>query len=338
MDAHKALITDIFNNSTLIEVPFFQRSYVWKEDLWSRLLEDMEYVMKTRRSHFLGSIILKAGRDPKPGEKFTSCRTIVDGQQRLTTFLIFLKVLCMKQGQTLFFDHQFRIMGQMIALHHGKNDVEAFEKIMEVEKPVVQSNPAPESRVIEAYNYFVNNIDATKLDIMTIIMNDLYYEDIKNGQSSAMVYIVYVLDSDSDNIPIQTIESNKTWDVDIELDVLDELIEESERDNSFLPSSKEEYFDATERMEEIRMEHHRSIQKDEDKEGFERIVQMTGIREQKSAMIGGFECHFCFAKMSDDEYIIVYQKETRISDIIDKEDEWKQFQHRLWRIHGSPLQ
>ena len=28
MDAHKALITNIFNNSTLVEVPFFQRSYV----------------------------------------------------------------------------------------------------------------------------------------------------------------------------------------------------------------------------------------------------------------------------------------------------------------------
>lgn len=33
MDAHKALITDIFNNSTQIEIPFFQRAYVWQEDL-----------------------------------------------------------------------------------------------------------------------------------------------------------------------------------------------------------------------------------------------------------------------------------------------------------------
>lgn len=171
MDAHKALITDIFNNSTLVEVPFFQRSYVWKEDLWSRLLEDMEYVMRTRRSHFLGSIILKAGRSPQPGDKFSSCRTIVDGQQRLTTFLLFLKVLCMKQGQTVFFDHQFRIMGQMIALRHGKNDVDAFEKVMAATDPLELPNSVPESRVIEAYNYFVKNIDETKLDIMTIIMN-----------------------------------------------------------------------------------------------------------------------------------------------------------------------
>ncbi len=171
MDAHKAQITNIFNNATLVEVPFFQRSYVWKEDLWSRLIDDMEYVVKTNKPHFLGSIILKEGRKPLPGEAFTDCRTVVDGQQRLTTFLIFLKVLYLKLNQTVMFDFQFRIMGQMIALRHGKNDIQAFEKVMSVTKPEVLDNPEPASRIIEAYNYFVNNIDETKMDIMKILMN-----------------------------------------------------------------------------------------------------------------------------------------------------------------------
>ena len=171
MDAHKALITNIFNNSTLVEVPFFQRSYVWKDDLWSRLIEDMEYVVKTKKPHFLGSIILKEGRKPQAGEQFADCRTVVDGQQRLTTFLIFLKVLCLKLNQTVMFDYQFRIMGQAIALRHGKNDVDAFEKIMATTTAAVIDNPAPGSRIIEAYNYFVEHIDETKLDIMTVIMN-----------------------------------------------------------------------------------------------------------------------------------------------------------------------
>lgn len=137
MDARKALITDIFNNSTLVEVPFFQRSYVWKEDLWSRFLEDMEFVVKTDKPHFLGSIILKTGKKPLPGEFYSSCKTIVDGQQRLTTFLIFMKVLCMKLKQTDYFDIQFRIMGKDIALRHGKNDIESFERIMASKEPVI---------------------------------------------------------------------------------------------------------------------------------------------------------------------------------------------------------
>lgn len=171
MDAHKALITNIFNNSTLVEVPFFQRSYVWKEDLWGRLLEDMEFVVKTKKPHFLGSIILKEGRKPRQGENFADCRTIVDGQQRLTTFLIFMKVLCLKLGQTALFDCQFRIMGQMIALRHGRNDIQAFEKVMTLSKAEIIDNPEPASRIIGAFNYFVEHIDESKLDIMTIFVN-----------------------------------------------------------------------------------------------------------------------------------------------------------------------
>ena len=53
MDAHKALIQDIFNNGTLIEVPFFQRSYVWKDDLWQRLLDDMEFIVNAGRVTYL---------------------------------------------------------------------------------------------------------------------------------------------------------------------------------------------------------------------------------------------------------------------------------------------
>lgn len=176
MDAHKALITNIFNNSTLVEVPFFQRSYVWKEDLWARLLEDMEYVVEARKPHFLGSIILKEGRKPVVGDNFSACKTVVDGQQRLTTFLIFLKVLCMKMNQTVMFDYQFRIMGQAIALRHGKNDIEAFEKVMATTSAEMIDNPAPGSRIIEAFNYFVKNIVETKLDIMTILMNTQFVQ------------------------------------------------------------------------------------------------------------------------------------------------------------------
>ncbi len=45
MDANKALISNIFNGFTVVEVPFFQRAYVWKEDLWARFLEDMEFIV-----------------------------------------------------------------------------------------------------------------------------------------------------------------------------------------------------------------------------------------------------------------------------------------------------
>ena len=120
------------------------------------------------------------------------------------------------------------------------------------------------------------------------------------------------------------------WDEDVDLDYLDELVSESIQNASFEAGSKDEFFDAVQAMENIRREHvYVSIT--EEKEGFNYIVQKTGIREQKCAEIRGFECHFCEAKASDEEYIIVYQRNTHIREIIDDEEAWAGFQRDLYR-------
>ena len=59
MDAGKRLINDLFNGNRTIFIPFFQRSYVWKEEQWERFLADMEMVSEEKRTYFLGSVILK---------------------------------------------------------------------------------------------------------------------------------------------------------------------------------------------------------------------------------------------------------------------------------------
>lgn len=43
MEAKEALLPDdIFKTGRLLEVPFYQRSYVWGEDEWARLLDDLK--------------------------------------------------------------------------------------------------------------------------------------------------------------------------------------------------------------------------------------------------------------------------------------------------------
>lgn len=170
MNANKAIITGIFNGSTLIEIPFFQRSYVWNEELWQRLIDDMTYVVESKKAHFLGSIILKQGQQPVQGDKFTARYTVVDGQQRLTTFLLFLKALCLLKGEQTMFNFQFRIMGEDIALKHGKNDITAFELVTSVSAAEKVDNPH-NSKIISAFNYFLEHIDVDSLDVMTVMMN-----------------------------------------------------------------------------------------------------------------------------------------------------------------------
>src|SRR5437870_5480729 len=95
---------DIVNLKTLFQkdvrylVPLFQRPYVWnQEDQWEPLWHDIQdlterlLVGKEVRPHFLGAIVLDQIRKPT-GQ--TETRTIIDGQQRLTTLQLFLEAFC----------------------------------------------------------------------------------------------------------------------------------------------------------------------------------------------------------------------------------------------------
>ena len=95
MQAGRSTINDIFNQNKVLEIPFFQRAYVWNTDQWERFLEDMEMVSTNNKPYFLGSVILKQ-QLTKSTQSVGDRRTVIDGQQRLTTLCIFFKVLSLK--------------------------------------------------------------------------------------------------------------------------------------------------------------------------------------------------------------------------------------------------
>ncbi len=80
MKAGKCDISQIFNLSRNLQIPFFQRSYVWDIDQWDRFLEDMYHICSNEQDYFLGSVILK--QMPTETSK-DDIRTLIDGQQRL---------------------------------------------------------------------------------------------------------------------------------------------------------------------------------------------------------------------------------------------------------------
>lgn len=71
-------------------IPRNQRRYVWKEENWKDLLEDLEFtIVDPKRSHFMGSVVLEKKDSGDKGEG-VEVYSIIDGQQRITTFLLFL--------------------------------------------------------------------------------------------------------------------------------------------------------------------------------------------------------------------------------------------------------
>jgi hypothetical protein len=95
MKADAVPLLAIFEKKMRLEVPLFQRQYVWSlEQQWEPLWEDVsrkftEYLdgRKDAPVHFLGAMVLDQKQTPIT---HVEKRQIIDGQQRLTTLQIFL--------------------------------------------------------------------------------------------------------------------------------------------------------------------------------------------------------------------------------------------------------
>ena len=173
MEAGKRNINDIFSGTMRLEIPFFQRSYVWGKQEWERFLEDIEATCLSGEPYFMGSLILKQ-KATSTEIKVGNVRMVVDGQQRLTTLSILMKVLSLKKGETKKFDRRFILVDDKPAMLHNHNDEAAYNRIMMLDSLVELKE---EDNVTEAYTYFRSHADADKLDFDSIC-NLIYFVGI----------------------------------------------------------------------------------------------------------------------------------------------------------------
>lgn len=185
MDAGKRTISDIFTRSKMLEIPFFQRSYVWDAPQWERLLEDVEYVSRTREPYFMGSVILKqqlTSSDSPVGD----IRTVIDGQQRLTTISILLKVLCLKNNTLRKFDKRFRLDDDTPVLKHNHNDVVAYNGIMDLSDLIATDK---KDNISRAYQFFVEKLNPQKVDFEVICSKILFVGiDLTSDENEQQIF------------------------------------------------------------------------------------------------------------------------------------------------------
>ncbi|MFQ5951123.1 MAG: DUF262 domain-containing protein [Candidatus Geothermarchaeales archaeon] len=96
----KSLMTvkELFQGDKVLRVPDYQRNYAWDskqlEDLW----EDVYYLDHGKR-HYFGTLVLReTGQSVRSGLKSFSVFDIIDGQQRITSVLIFMKEILSQLG------------------------------------------------------------------------------------------------------------------------------------------------------------------------------------------------------------------------------------------------
>lgn len=146
-------INKLFEASESIRIPAYQRAYSWENKQCSQFLEDL-LEQKSKR-YYLGQFLFE-----KDGETLY----IIDGQQRLTTTILFLSAIAKiqeKQGQNIdkiketYLTDVFRTI---------EDDQIIFKKVSQkhLVSAIDDTETISQKRIIEAFNFFETEL--TKLD------------------------------------------------------------------------------------------------------------------------------------------------------------------------------
>ncbi len=183
MDATGKSFT-FLSNEGLVEIPFFQRNYVWGEDNWRDIFEDLS----TKKNHFLGSLILKQQQSLTGEPKSV---LVIDGQQRLTTLSVLVKALydsfdettrenCLVSVRSNLFYKQYQTDAQFkVRIKHSHVDAASFLRVMRagLDAPRLENNEPVTNKIMQCYRYFRNRIGVTPADDQKALFNRLVNHD-----------------------------------------------------------------------------------------------------------------------------------------------------------------
>lgn len=164
----------IFMQPQRLLVPLFQRPYVWNEELqWEPLWKDLERVASRllrspgtpQAPHFLGAVVLQQLQTQTSD---LQQRTVIDGQQRLTTLQLLLDALHSEVSQAgakipaarleplIANGEAFRSQEEdRFKVWPTNRDREAFNEVMEASEPIeYEKLKHHSSRMAKAHQYF----------------------------------------------------------------------------------------------------------------------------------------------------------------------------------------
>ncbi|GAA7522896.1 DUF262 domain-containing protein [Helicobacter pylori] len=99
IESNDSHLRDILKDELYYQIPIYQRPYQWTEENCEKLLDDLFFNYEDDREsdYFCGSLVLVKS-DPRSK---TEIYDIVDGQQRLSTFILLAKVLATLYSERL---------------------------------------------------------------------------------------------------------------------------------------------------------------------------------------------------------------------------------------------
>jgi uncharacterized protein with ParB-like and HNH nuclease domain len=197
MEAAPVHIIQYFDGSKQGIIPLFQRPYSWETKDWNILWDDLmaQYEEGDRSSHFMGAIVTVPVKSVPVG---VTKHLVIDGQQRLTTVSILLAAIRAVATTT---DDQATagIIGDLLLNRHYQAPDDL--KLVPTQADRIAYNALihqkdlsthEESRVVQAYRYFVKQLNGIDLEDQPIVPSQV----LQTIQQSLQVVMINLGESD----------------------------------------------------------------------------------------------------------------------------------------------
>lgn len=165
MDFKQTTIRGLFSSEIQFEIPVYQRAYSWKEDNWVVFLEDIRQQQSRSNPYSFGNLLLETIETDSQYE-------VIDGQQRLTTIIIFMRALynalktkgadeeSLEIIKEYFFEKR-----RKIRLRPVENDRACFDAVIIRNESYPISSPSQKC-IVDAKTYFEKEL--SQLDLLEL--------------------------------------------------------------------------------------------------------------------------------------------------------------------------
>lgn len=208
-------VKDLFEKFDYIKVPDYQRAYSWEEKQIEQFLLDIKEYLDKDINYYIGHFLFEKNKD---NEKIGY---IIDGQQRLTTIIIFLssafeKIKKLNNGELS--AEELNIYKSIIE-NNGEikfstvdYDNKLFkERVIGREKGVIKPETQSQNRILEAVKYFNKKLEKETIENLTnmvkIIINASCTLNEVLNQSEAVQMFIYQNDRGKHPTDLEIIKS-----------------------------------------------------------------------------------------------------------------------------------
>lgn len=215
MDNGRKSLSEVFSGNKFFSIPYYQRGYAWTDKQLQDFFDDFNTQYKVN-SYYYGTVLLFRKEQKFEKEYFE----IVDGQQRLTTLVIFVACMVKRMRELGFKDKVCDRLYEsfvkndddqyILRLQPDDDDFFATKVLGDVKVEVI--NTPSQKRLLNAKTKFTEWLKACHTEQLTEFMNKIYSTNILVYLINSSVESAMIFETTNDRgKPLTNLEKTKSY-------------------------------------------------------------------------------------------------------------------------------